>query len=64
MSQKKPRKALRNRNGTVWVSDEMKLRVIVYFNQTGESLNHIGDKFGVSNTCISSILTEYFKNKA
>ena len=64
MSQKKPRKTLRNRNGSVWISDKVRAQIIEYYKSTGESLVHIGNKFGVSHTCIQKIITQYFKKKA
>lgn len=64
MSQQKKRKALKNRNGSKYVSDELREDIIKYFNSTGDSLKNIGDKFGMSHTCVHNIITKYFKKKA
>jgi len=64
MTQKKKRKTLKNRNGHIWISEEFREDVIKHFTATGDSLKNIGNKFGVSHTCIHKIITEYFKKKA
>ena len=64
MTQKKKRKTLKNRNGTKWISSEFRDEVIAYYIETGDHLRTIGEKFGVSHTCVHNIITEYFKKKA
>ena len=64
MTQKKKRKVLRNRNGTSWISPEFRDEIIEYYVKTGDHLRVIGEKFGISHTCVHNIITEYFKKKA
>ena len=64
MTQKKIRKTLKNCNGTVWISDELRTEIIEYYSSTGDSLKNIANKFGISMGCVSSIITKYFKDKA